>query len=419
MTGPEKTRAASIAYLVSQYPAASHTFIRREVEALRRRGIDIRTFSIRRPQDDELLAEHDSREAKATCYVLSASPSAMIAAQFWGFARSPRRYLATLGLALRHRVPGVRALVWSIFHFVEAIVLARELHRADIARLHNHFANSGATVGLLAARYLGLRWSLTLHGISETDYPAGVLLADKIAYAEMVACVSWFGRAQAMRLVDPDQWHKFMIVRCGVERSSFDGLSVALPRPPGSSLNAICVGRLSPEKGQAGLIEAVARLRADGRDVRLTLVGDGPDRATLQAHVRAAGLDTVVSFVGRLDERRTLEAIAASDVLVSSSFMEGLPVVLMEAMALGRPVIAPLVAGVPELVEDGINGLLFIAADWAGFAAALARIADDPIGAAHWGAAGKTRALGPFEIDAAVAPLADFWSLGKISSGST
>jgi len=396
-----------IGYLVSMYPATSHTFVRREVEALRRLGLPIATFSVRRP-DTPPQTDRERAAAAETGYILPLSPGALFGAHLRAVFRHPVRYARTFALALRHRVPGARALLWSAFHFAEAIVLAHMLERRNVARLHSHFANSGAVVGLLATRFLELPWSLTLHGISETDYPAGLLLADKIAAADFVACVSWFGRAQAMRLVHPVHWPKLAIVRCGIDMRDVDEhrqASAPAPRP----LAIVCVGRLSAEKGQSGLIEAVAGVRARGIAATLTLVGYGPDRALLDAAVDAAGLGEQVTFAGRLDEGATLEAIARADLLVLPSFMEGLPVVLMEAMALGVPVIGPRVAGVPELIEDGVSGLLFTPGNWADLADAIARFADDRAFAAACAERAAATIASEFDIDRAVAPLLDYF----------
>jgi glycosyltransferase involved in cell wall biosynthesis len=261
---------------------------------------------------------------------------------------------------MRHRPPGLKAVLLAVAHFIESILLARELARKGTTHLHNHFANSAATVGLLASSLLDIPWSFTIHGISETDYPAGLMLPNKVRAAQMVVCVSWFGRAQAMRVVAPDQWSKLKLVRCGLN------LDVAPPsmRPTRSEVRIICVGRLSPEKGQTGLLHAFAALYARRGDVTLTLIGDGPD---MQALVRLGGslrLGEQVQFVGRLSEEQTLELIAASDILVLPSFMEGLPIVLMEAMSFALPVVASRVAGIPELVRDGENGLLFTPSRW-------------------------------------------------------
>lgn len=349
-----------LAFLTSQYPAASHTFIRREVEALRELGWSLDTFSVRRPGADEAVSDADKTEADGTFYLLKQSFGAFLAAHVATFFTSPARYLATLKLALGHRAPGARGLFLGFAHFAESVLLARELKKRRTTHLHNHFANSAATVGLLASKLLGIRWSFTMHGISETDYPAGLMLGRKIEAAEFVACVSLFGRAQGMRLVGQNHWSKIHVIRCGLP---FDRIPLKSPTEA-NSRTMICVGRLSPEKGQAGLLQAFAKLRAMHPELRLRLVGDGPDRAALESLAKELDLSDVVAFAGRLPEEETLAEIACADILVLPSFMEGLPIVLMEAMAVGVPVIASRVAGIPELVEDDVTGLLFTPSDW-------------------------------------------------------
>jgi glycosyltransferase involved in cell wall biosynthesis len=260
----------------------------------------------------------------------------------------------------------------GIAHFAESVLLARELRKRGTTHLHNHFANSAATVGLLASRLLGLRWSFTMHGISETDYPAGLMLGRKIEAADLVVCVSWFGRAQGMRLVDQREWEKMHVVRCGLP---FD--RIPLKSPAAVKKTIICVGRLSPEKGQAGLLRAFAKVRSSHPELELRLVGDGPERGALEALAEELGVSSAVTFAGRLPEEETLTEIARSDLLVLPSFMEGLPIVLMEAMAVGVPVIASRVAGIPELVEDGATGLLFTPSNWDELASGIDRLLGD------------------------------------------
>lgn len=382
-----------LAYLTSQYPATSHTFIRREVSALREAGVDIQTFSVRAPAPAELKSEVDQNEAAKTYTLLRQSPAAFASAHLGELMRRPGRYLRTLGLALRHRPSGVKPSLLSLAHFAEAILLAAELRRRGIEHLHNHFANSGATVGLLASRQAGIRWSFTIHGISEFDYPAGLLLGDKIAAASFVACVSYFGRAQAYRLVDASEWDKLTVVRCGLELDRLPEAQMS----KADRLRLILVGRLSAEKGIAGLLEALA-LVAPAERPELTIVGDGPLRAELDALVTRLGLTADVTFLGRLPETDTLAAIARSDALVLSSFMEGLPIVLMEAMALGKPVIATRVAGIPELVTDGESGLLFTPSNWPELAEKIALLASDEELRQRLGAAGNTRVAAEFDI---------------------
>ena len=361
-----------LAYLTSQYPAASHTFIRREIEALREQGWSIDTFSVRPPGHDETAGDADRREAEHTFYILKQSVLAFAQAHLATLFTRPLAYLRTFSLALSHRAPGARGLFLGIAHFAESVLLARELRKRGIAHLHNHFANSAATVGLLASKLNGLGWSFTMHGISETDYPAGLMLGRKIEAASLVACVSYFGRAQGMRLVDPPNWDKMHVIRCGVP---FERLPSKVEG--GGSPTIICVGRLSPEKGQTGLLRAFARLRSKHPDAVLRLVGDGPDRDALERLASDFGIGGAVTFAGRLPEQETLAEIARADILVLPSFMEGLPIVLMEAMALGVPVVSSRVAGIPELVSDGKTGLLFAPSDWDELAQCMERLLSD------------------------------------------
>jgi glycosyltransferase involved in cell wall biosynthesis len=389
-----------VAYLVSQYPAPSHTFVRREVEALRRAGVEVHTFSVRAPAAEERESV-DRGELERTFFLLERRRE-LARAHLRAVRTRPRRYARTLGDALRHRVPGARAALWSLFHFAEAISLAHELERRGVEHLHNHFANSGATVGYLASRHLDLPFSLMLHGSSEFDYPAGPILELKIAHADFVACASHYVRSQAMRGVDPALWSKMFLVRCAVE---LERCPARRERPEGGPVRVLHVGRLSPEKGQLGLLEAFRGVLDGGVDAELRVIGDGPSRAVVERRAEALGLGDRCVFLGRMREEAVLSEMAEADVFAMSSFMEGLPVVLMEAMAVGLPVVAPSVAGIPELVEPERTGLLFPTGDVEALGRALARLcADEPL-RRRLAAAGEARVRAEFVMPIAAAPL--------------
>jgi glycosyltransferase involved in cell wall biosynthesis len=398
---------SSIGYLASQYPAKSHTFIRREIEALRMHGLPVRVFSVRRPPPESGQYAGYRAAFEETWYVLPASLASLVSSHGSALLARPIAYFRVLILALRHRVPGLRAMIWAFFHFAEAILLAQELERRRIRHLHNHFANSGANVGLLASQFLELPWSLTLHGISDIDYPAGPLLGRKIEAARFVVCASYFLRAQAMRAVSPAHWHKISVVRCALNLAD-------IPQPSRSRsvhpARMICVSRLSPEKGHEGLLEAFAAVRARCVDAVLTIVGDGPELARVRECIRVHHLADHVALLGALGEEEALLQIAHSDVLVLASFMEGLPIVLMEAMALGLPVIAPRLAGIPELVTDEKHGLLFRPSDWDDLAEKMARLLTDPILRAGFGHAGRAKIEAEFDTCHAVKPLVALFS---------
>jgi colanic acid/amylovoran biosynthesis glycosyltransferase len=246
---------------------------------------------------------------------------------------------------------------------------------------------------------------MTLHGISETDYPAGVMLADKVARADFVSCASWFMRAQAMRVSDPRHWDKLQIVRCGID------LTVLPPTSASEGgVGFVSVGRLSSEKGQRGLLEAFAEVRGRLPGARLDMVGGGPLHAELVALAEALGVTDAVRFHGPLSETDTLAVTARADILVLPSFMEGLPVVIIEAMALGKPVIASGVAGIPELVRDGVNGLLVPPSHWRALTDAMTRLASDPELRDRLGSAARAAVADEFAIDRAVQPLIPLFS---------
>lgn len=345
----------SVAYLVSDYFAPSHTFVRREIAALRNMGMEIVPFTVQPAADC-------SEDVQS---LLGRSLHNYPLALLWAFFKGPLRFISSWLLALRHRQPGARGLLWSQFHFVEAMFLARLLAAAQCKRLHSHFANSGATVGMIAAHFSRLPWSLTLHGISETDYPAGMLLPEKLERADFVACASYFMQAQAMRIVAASYWPKMHIVRCGIDLSTLPlAETKIIASRPIDRTALISVGRLSPEKGYFGLLEALTRLVNSGFDLSLTIVGDGPSADDVRAKVEELGLADRVHFAGALSEQEALAEISRGDIFVLPSLMEGLPVVLIEALAMGKAAVASRVAGIPELIEDGRSGLLFTPSDW-------------------------------------------------------
>lgn len=400
MMNDDAGHAIQIAYLVSQYPAPSHTFIRREIEALRGAGIDVHTFTVRPPDAEELAAV--DRVEHARTYCLLENKREMVAAHVREVVRSPRRYLRTLRDALRHRVGGTRATVWSVFYFAEAILLARELERREIVHLHNHFANASGTVGYLATRHLSMPWSLTLHGSADFDFPSGPLLEPKIEHATFVACASHYVRSQAMRAVPARLWAKMILVRCGVEAERCP------PREPartGARVRILSVGRLSPEKGQLGLLEAFRAVLDAGVDAELELIGEGPLRVALEQCAVSLGLGDRFRLLGRRSEAEVLAHMSRADVFALSSFMEGLPVVLIEAMAVGVPVVAPSVAGIPELVEPDKTGLLFPTGDFSALAQALVRLCREPQLGERLGATARAHVLERLTLPPAVRPL--------------
>lgn len=384
-----------VAYLVSEYFAPSHTFVRREVAALHDAGLTITPFSIQA-----------SKQSVGVEAVLGRSFYEYPVALLQALLRQPTRFISSWLLALRHRPPGIRSLLWSQFHFVEAVLLSKLISTAQCTHLHNHFANSAATVGMIAAHFLNIPWSFTLHGISETDYPAGMLLGEKLERADFVACASYFMRAQAMRSVDVSCWKKMHIVHCGI---NLEQLSAGSPpvdkREASATVKIIAVGRLSAEKGYFGLLNVLSRLQHEGCAFSATIVGDGPSGEAIRARVDALSLQKVVRFTGALSEAETLAEIDLNDVMVLPSLMEGLPVVLIEALAMRKAVVASRVAGIPELISEGITGLLFTPSNWDDLESQLRRLLLDPELCSALGHAGFDRVEAEFQSKTASATL--------------
>ena len=366
------------------------------------------TFSIRAPSAAERDAHDDG--AAATFTVLAQPATVFLRDHLSTLIRAPLPYLRAFRLALSHRPPGLRGVALAVAHFGESVVVAAQLKRRGIIHLHNHFANSAATVGLIASRIADVPWSFTMHGISETDYPAGVTLARKIEAAAAVMCVSWFGRAQGMRLVAPEHWDKMQIVRCGLLFGEMPSAIAPIDR----ANKIICVGRLSPEKGQAGLLRAFSKIRAIYPSVDLHFVGDGPDLNRLRQNVASLGLNDAVFFLGRLSEPDTLREICSARLLVLPSLMEGLPIVLLEAAALEVPVVAAHVAGIPELIENDVNGALFAPGDWGALTQRIEAMLEAPEQAGAMAADARRKVLRDFDVSkSATQLLAIFQSISS------
>jgi glycosyltransferase involved in cell wall biosynthesis len=389
-----------IGYLVSQYPAPSHTFIRREVASLRRRGLDVSTFSIR---PGEPLSAEDREEASLTVNILPASVLAVAGSVLSTLARRPGRWAGALRTTLGLRLPGARNLARSLAYFAEAMRLAENLERRGVGHLHNHFANASSHVGLAAASYLGIGWSLTLHGFADFESAFTPRLGAKIEAARFVATATRFGRERAAAAA-PAHAAKLHVVRCGIEVDRLPPPGRRYPGP-GEPLQILSVGRLSPEKGQVGLVEAFASAVRAGLDARLVLVGGGPEEARVREAAERSGVADRIELRGRLPEAAVLEAMAAAHVFVLSSLSEGLPVVLMEALAMGLPVVAPAISGIPELVVHGETGLLFEAGRWDQLGERIAEMGGSVAERARLAAAGRERVLAEYDIDRATAPL--------------
>ena len=393
-----------LAYLTGEYPRASDTFIQREVAALRARGHEVLTCSIRTTGAEHLVGPEQKDEHARTFKVLDTakSPARLIRAHL-RWMRSPRQYVAALALALRIAPPGLRGMLYTLFYFAEAGVLAAHLADENVDHLHNHIAKASCTVAMLVNALSGLPYSFTIHGPDIFFEPHHWRIDEKAARARFVACISDYCRSQLMCFADAAHWHRFHIVHCGVDPDRY-----APATRSGKTL--LFVGRLAGVKGVPLLLEAMAALAPTHPDLRLNLIGDGPDRASLEAQTRALGLEDRVAFLGYRSQAEVARALSETDVFVLPSFAEGVPVVLMEAMAAQVPVVTTQIAGIPELVQNGLSGKLVPPGDATALQAAIDTLLCDAETRTAYGAAGRARVEAEFSIDREAAWLSQLFA---------
>lgn len=343
-----------LAYLCNLYPAVSHSFVRREIEALERSGHEIHRFSIR-PSQPDLRDPADLRERQRTEAILAQGVARLAVAALALLVTRPARTLAAIAAAARLSRPGARSRLRHFAYLLEAAWLIRRLDRLGVDHLHAHFGTNPAAVALIVRTWGGPRFSFTVHGPDEFDAPASLSLAAKIEAASFVAAISSYGRSQLMRWSSPEQWPKIQVIRCGVDEGFL--AAEAAPVSAGST-EFVCIGRLSAQKGLPLLIAACERLRETGRPFSLTIIGDGELRGLLEAQISGANLSGTVVLTGVQTAAEIRQHLDRCRAFILPSFAEGLPVVIMEALALGRPVIATAIAGIPELVDASCGWLV-------------------------------------------------------------
>jgi colanic acid/amylovoran biosynthesis glycosyltransferase len=395
-----------LVYLLSRYPAVSHTFFLNEILELRKLGFLVEVASINQPdRPQSSMPAVEANEADNTFYIKSTG----IALAAWITVKTlltrPRVFARGLTAAFHLCRWDLKATIYALFYFVEALILGDWMRLRNHRHLHIHFCGPVATVGMLASVAWGFPYSLTVHGPDEFYDVKEFYLRQKAENAKFILCISDFCRSQLMRLVAPKHWEKMHVVRLGVDPDLF--FPVRQTPDSADPLEIICVGRLVESKGQLILLRACSLLTAQGYAVRLRLVGAGPDRKHLEEF--AAEKNMPVIFEGARNHDETRQLLGHADVFVLSSFAEGLPVALMEAMAMEVPCVSTYIAGIPELVRDGLDGLLVPASSVETLAMALRRLHEDPLLRRSLGTAGRKRVLEFYNLSRNVSSLARVW----------
>ena len=342
---------------------------------MRASGFHIQTASIDFPDwAGGECGSAEMRETARTFYVKRRGLTRILTDHAACFLRRPLRYLAGLGFAFHLAGFDLRDVLLHAAYFAEAVVVGRWMERNALTHLHVHFANASATVALLAGRVYGIPYSITVHGTDEFYGEALYRLSEKIEGASFACCVGRYCRSQVMKASAPDQWEKLEVCPLGVDPEVFTPRQAAT----GGPFEILCVARLVPAKGQSILLAAAAKLIERGRDVHVSLVGDGPARAMFEATAARLKLTGHVKFHGSVTQDRIRDYLERADVFVLPSFAESAPVTLMEAMAMEIPSVSTFIGGIPELIQSGENGILVPPSDPELLADAIEKLIADP-----------------------------------------
>ncbi|QDD64416.1 colanic acid biosynthesis glycosyltransferase WcaL [Herbaspirillum seropedicae] len=347
-----------IAYFINQYPKVSHSFIRREIAAVEAQGFEVVRIALR-GWDAEIVDDDDRAELGRTRYVLRRGMAGVLAPLLRQLTAAPGRFLAALGLALKMARRGERGLPYHPAYLAEAAQVAQWCAAEGVRHIHAHFGTNSAEIVMLAQCLGGPSYSFTVHGPEEFDKPQALGLDEKIRRSAFTVAITSFCQSQLYRWVEQSAWDKVAIVHCGLERAFYAGAPTTSQIAP----RLVCIGRLCEQKGQLLLVEAAAQLMRRGVAFELVLAGDGEMRAQIEERIAHHDLQQHIRITGWISSAQVREELLAARAMVLPSFAEGLPVVIMEAMALRRPVLTTYIAGIPELVIHEENGWLFPAGD--------------------------------------------------------
>ncbi|MFC1831696.1 glycosyltransferase family 4 protein [Thermodesulfobacteriota bacterium] len=320
------------------------------------------------------LSQEEVEEQKQTYFVVDNGAVSATVGAFREFFRMPSQFLRGCLGALS--LAGMKPKLWPMYliYFLEAVVAGARFRQEQVTHVHTHFAS---TVTLLMSRLNGFTFSITIHGPAEFDDVKGFHLADKVSEARLVVAISHYAASQIMRVAAPEHWKKIEVVRLGIAPDSLKTRSLH-DHDAGKPYELLTVGRLAHVKAQLVLLNVLERLRERSIAARLTLVGEGPLRPALEKEVQARGLGELVELTGALNFEQVIHHFHNADIFVLPSFAEGVPVVLMEAMAMRLPCVSTWVNGIPELIMDGHEGLLTAPADVDGLVDRIEYLINNP-----------------------------------------
>lgn len=354
--------AEMIAYLIHSFPQYSTTFINDEVDEMRRQGARLALFAVQKPGKNEYPPAFE-RFVRETAYIFPIRLVPFFSRHFQALVGMPWRYLGNLAWILTRPGLGVKNKIRTLFHFAEAVQLYPDIRDRGCRHVHVHFLLGGSSVALFMKRMYGLNYSLTGHG--SDIFVDRVLHAEKLAAARFTRLATEYNAAFLRPFLAENRRNSLHVIPFGIgkERIPLPAIEGLDPTPAGEGgvgpLRLLSVGRLVWQKAQYLLLDACAGLARKGHGFHLRLVGEGPLRPELEARIRSLGLEDQVTMTGAMPQDAVWEEYRKADIFILSSVSEGSPFVIMEAMACGIPVVAPALHGIPEMIEDGIDGKLF------------------------------------------------------------
>ena len=342
-----------IAYLLNRFPRVTDTFITRELKSLQQMGTEVKIISVWNPQPTDIKSEFlDDRPGQVE-YLLPQPVFSILRKLLAATILSPKRFAAVLRLAFVTSRPGLRGIVYQLFYLAEAMLAADRLRKLEISHVHNHFGDHTGLVTMFACKLAGAEYSISFHGPHVFFNARNEALKQKVRDAQFIRCISYFCRSQVIAFSQCPDPTALKVVHCGLDLSHYQF------RPPRERLRkAFCAARLAPEKGIEYLIEALALLIDRAYDIDLRIAGDGPSRAKLDDLARRLGISDHVTFLGNVGEQEVTSELSEADIFILPSVAEGVSVSLMEAFAIGVPVVATNIAGTSELVDHRRTGLL-------------------------------------------------------------
>ncbi len=355
-----ETTPRKIIYVTTHFPSLSQTFVYSEIVGIERHGWDVLPVSINVVPESEIARPGFAQEYARTLYLKGLTKRRIATILARAVRTSPRAFIRTFGVALASGGTDVKRVLWRFFHFVEAMLLWDHCRSTGVHRVHAHFAGLPSMLGFLAVEFGRMvdpdapwEFSFTVHGGQEIADDRDAFLRAKTRSASSLFVISDFTSGEVKRQIDPTEWDRVRLVRCGIDFDRFPFEPTAeLADPP----MVLTVARLAHEKGHLILIDAIAELRDRGMTVMAEFIGDGPFAERLQHRIGQLDLSGQIALLGALHTDEVAKRLPRASVFCLPSFAEGIPVSIMEAMAVGVPVVATDVGGVRELVVDGESG---------------------------------------------------------------